>query len=116
MQTSCITWSTARCRNVEYTATTGRIPPAASPAAKATRCPSDMPTSKKRPGNSAANGESPVPSRIPAVRATMRESRRASSDSAFPKTSLHPSFFGAVGRADAPPETPWYAVGSSSAG
>ena len=50
-QTSWTVWSKARCRNVEYRATTGRIPPRARPVAKVTACCSAMPTSKTRSGN-----------------------------------------------------------------
>ena len=39
------------CRKEEYTANTGFIPPAASPAAKVTACSSAIPTSKNRSGN-----------------------------------------------------------------
>jgi hypothetical protein len=43
--TSINSWSNARLRNVEYSATTGRNPPRASPAADVTACCSAMPTS-----------------------------------------------------------------------
>ncbi len=43
--TSRFAWSKARVKNVEYTATTGRSPPMAIPAAAVTACCSAMPTS-----------------------------------------------------------------------
>ena len=58
-QTSWTVWSKARCRNVEYRATTGRSPPRARPVAKVTACCSAMPTSKTRSGNAAANFDMP---------------------------------------------------------
>ena len=60
-QTSWTVWSKARCRNVEYSATTGRIPPIAMPLAIVTACCSAMPTSWKRFGKAAWNLERPVP-------------------------------------------------------
>ena len=41
--TSWTVWSNARWRNVEYSATTGRIPPSASPVANVIECCSAMP-------------------------------------------------------------------------
>ena len=82
MPTSRLTWSKARVRNVEYTATTGRSPPIAMPAAAVTACCSAMPTSKKRSGKRAWKGSSPVGPGIAAVMATTRGSRSATASSA----------------------------------
>ena len=68
--TSYMTWSMARVRNVEYTATTGRSPPMAMPAAAVTACCSAMPTSISRPGNRSPKASRPVESGIAAVMAT----------------------------------------------
>ena len=65
-----MTWSIARVRNVEYSATIGRNPPIAMPAAAVTACCSAMPTSMRRPGNRSPNGSRPVESGIAAVMAT----------------------------------------------
>src|SRR5215469_5520745 len=56
----------------------GRMPSAASPAAKVTACCSAMPTSKQRFGNFSPKRFSPVPDGIAAVIATMRSSASAS--------------------------------------
>ena len=68
--TSRFTWSKARVRNVEYTATTGRRPPMAMPAAAVTACCSAMPTSNMRSGKRSAKGSRPVESGMAAVMAT----------------------------------------------
>ena len=49
-QTSWTSPSKARWLKVEYRATTGRMPPKASPAAIVTACGSAIPTSWKRAG------------------------------------------------------------------
>ncbi|COW40604.1 Uncharacterised protein [Mycobacterium tuberculosis] len=63
-------WSKARCRNVEYTATTGWVPAAASPAALANRCCSAMPESNTRCGYRLDSAPRPVGRRIAAVSPT----------------------------------------------
>ena len=83
-----IIWSTARCMKVEYSATTGFLPPDERPAAMPTACSSAMPTSTKREGNSAAKVFSPVPPVMAAVMATTSASLAASSASAAPNTSV----------------------------
>ncbi len=50
--------------------TTGRMPASASPAANVTACCSQIPTSKKRSGNSFAKFSRPVDDAIAAVMAT----------------------------------------------
>jgi len=56
--------------------TTGRQPTLAWPAANATACDSQIPTSKKRSGNSARTGSSLLPWHIAAVITVTRGSRR----------------------------------------
>ena len=68
--TSRLAWSKARVRNVEYTATTGRSPAMAMPAAAVTACCSAMPTSTKRSGKRSWNGSRPVEPGMAAVMAT----------------------------------------------
>ena len=87
-QTSWTVWSNARWRNVEYSATTGRIPPIARPVASVIECCSAIPTSKNRSGNSAWNLDMPVPVGMPAVIPTIRRSVRASSISSAAKTAV----------------------------
>ena len=57
--TSRLAWSKARLKNVEYTATTGRRPPMAMPAAEVTAFCSAIPTSKNRSGQRACEGQQP---------------------------------------------------------
>ena len=98
------------------------MPPFASPAANVTSCSSQMPTSKKRSGNSRANGARPVPSRIAAVSAQTFGSRRAAAHTAAPNASDHPvvlrglTFFTSLNAARSNGPTPCQAVGSVSAG
>jgi len=75
--TSRLAWSKARLKNVEYTATTGRSPPMAIPAAAVTACCSAMPTSTNRSGKRSWNARSPVGPGIAAVMATIRGSASA---------------------------------------
>jgi hypothetical protein len=70
---------------VLYTAKTGRIPAAESPAAKVRACSSAMPTSKKRSGCALEKGTSPVPSAMAAVMAQILGSFKARSVSVSPK-------------------------------
>ena len=56
-------------------------------------CSSAIPTSKKRSGYFLRNFESPVPSAIAAVIATIFSLRAASSYNTFPNTSVYVSFF-----------------------
>ncbi len=86
--TSRLAWSKARDQNVEYTATTGRSPAMAMPAAEVASCCSAMPTSKKRSGKRAWNASSPVGPGMAAVSATMRESSSAAASSAREKASV----------------------------
>ena len=65
--TSCITWSYALWRNVEYKQTKGIIPLSASPTANVTACCSAIPTSKNLSGNILAYSVNPVPDSIAAV-------------------------------------------------
>jgi len=83
-----LAWSKARQKNVEYTATTGRRPTMAMPAAAVTACCSAMPTSKKRSGKRLENSSRPVPSVMAAVMPTMRESFSANWHMALPNTEV----------------------------
>ena len=60
----------------------------AMPAAEVTSCCSAMPTSKKRSGNRAWKGSSPVGPGMAAVRATTRGSSSATASRARVKASL----------------------------
>ena len=75
--TSRLAWSKARLKNVEYTATTGRNPAMAMPAAAVTACCSAIPTSMKRSGKRAWKGSRPVGPGMAAVMATIRGSDSA---------------------------------------
>ena len=66
---SWMSWSYARCKNVEYTAKTGIMPPRARPAQNVTACSSAMPTSKKRLRYFSRKSVRPVPDSIAAVTA-----------------------------------------------
>ena len=68
--TSIRAWSKARLRKVAYSATTGCMPPIASPAAEVTACCSAMPTSKVRSGHLQEKACSPTGCSIAAVIAT----------------------------------------------
>ena len=86
--TSWTVWSNARWRNVEYRATTGRMPASASPVASVTACCSAMPTSMNRSGYAAWNLLRPVPVGMPAVIATIRRSSAPSSTSSLAKNAV----------------------------
>ena len=70
---------------MEYSATTGRSPPSASPVARVTACCSAIPTSMNRSGYACWNFASPVPVGIPAVIATIRRSSRAAAMTSWAK-------------------------------
>ncbi len=95
--TSISSWSKARLRNVEYTATTGCNPPRASPAAAVSACCSAMPTSRQRSGNAAANGARPVGPSIAAVIATTSGRREPSATISVANTLVQPIEGGPVG-------------------
>src|SRR5256885_317652 len=100
-------WSKARCRNVEYSATTGRMPPIASPEAIVTACCSAMPTSWNRCGYAAWNLARPVPVGMPAVIATIRLSSLARSISSFTKTDVVPRNDADVGDSEILEQLAW---------
>ena len=87
--TSRLAWSKARLKNVEYTATTGRSPAMAMPAAAVTACCSAIPTSVKRSGKRASNGSRPVGPGMAAVMATIRGSASARRSSERVKASVN---------------------------
>src|SRR5487761_1140631 len=71
--------------------TTGCMPASARPAANVTACCSQMPTSKKRSGNSLAKLRSPVDDAIAAVMATTSGRLVAAVIRASPNTSVYVS-------------------------
>ncbi len=73
---------------MEYSATTGRMPPSARPVASVTACCSAMPTSTNRSGYFAWNFARPVPVGMPAVIATIRRSVAPSSSSSWAKNAV----------------------------
>ena len=93
------------------------MPPAASPAAKVTECCSAIATSKYCLGNFSANSRIPEPSRIAGVMAQNLLSFFALSQRKRPNTEAKVSRF-----VEETPSsrlnlgTPWYLVGSFSAG
>ena len=89
--TSRLAWSKARQKKVEYTATTGRSPAMAMPAADVTSCCSAMPTSKNRSGKRAWKESSPVGPGMAAVSATIRGSSSATASRAWEKASPYRS-------------------------
>ncbi len=70
-------------------ATKGFLPPAASPPAKVTACPSEIPTSKALSGISLNSLPIDVPESIPAVMPVTDRSLLASSTRVCPNTSCH---------------------------
>jgi hypothetical protein len=75
-------------KNVEYTATTGRSPAMAIPAADVTACCSAIPTSWKRSGKRSLKGMSPVGPGMAAVMACTAGWRSPTSTMAEAKASV----------------------------
>ena len=117
IHTSCIIWSKALCRNVEYTANIGLSPALAIPAAKVVACSSAIPTSKNLFGYNLANSLRPVPSGIAAVKHTSFSFSSASATTKSPKAFEYftPGFTSVFFVLSLIPATPWYLLGFSSA-
>ena len=93
-----INWSNPRFMNVEYRASTGRMPALARPAAIVIACCSAIPTSMTLSGNSSANRPRPTGRVIAAVMPTTVGSARAMRAISRAKTLVHPKRSGAMGR------------------